>query len=704
MEIHDMKEQILAKLRAKRESAASNTQANASAVNAEEMLEIFRKSAAPAQDREHAVTAQDEELRRQYEALKKEFEIKCAESKDQLGQIQDLRKKLDAANQTITTNEEVLKVKDKKTSEVVRLMRELESARKVAAEYQSKAANVADANRKISNDRDEALKQYEKTRKDFESKDRALQDLEKRLKEERSRADAISETIKVRDKKTPDVERLARDLDGAKKTADAERARFEALHIEYKKVIADRDDAAKLLKKLRSDAEARERAVQDLQKRLGRMAEIEETLRTRDKRLADADRLAKELDTAKRTIEEYRMKCEAAQGEIRSMSALRDEAAGQCGMMKEEIAKRDVAAEIAQKKFTAELDEIIKDRDRVAANVESLRSKLYVATKETKEQLAKIAQLEEASRIKDKRSAELDKANNELVAAKNSLETKLQSLEIERKNFEGAAAGLKNELTSKETMILQLEKMYKEIEAANHGMDLQLQARERNKKDLEAKIEQMNCELDAKTNRLTETDKIYKELDTAVNDLTARLQASQREKKELESSHGDISLELQNTQRERKDLEARMLQFSLEIEAKTRRLAEADKLHAEMETIVKDSTAASQTLQRRVGDLEKEVASLSESLKGTLHKLKETEDSASREMERLTAEMTALKNIAREKERKELEYRSSIEHLETEVQMRDSKIEGDIKYTDKVVKEVTELRKKLAALERQARG
>lgn len=479
---------------------------------------------------------------------------------------------------------------------------------------------------------------------------------------------------------------------------------YEKLRAEHKMALSERDEAAKLLRRLRSETDVKEKLIQGLQKKAARMNELEEALRLRDKRITEVDRLAKDFETAKKLSEEYRVKFEAVQSEAKKLAAMHGEAAGRHGELKDELGQRDTFVQDLQKKFASEVGEITRDRDRAASNVESLRSKLYTATKEAKEQLTKITQLEEALRGKEKRMLELENLHTGLGTARGELELRLRAAENDNKNLEEKIARLNNEFGGGRGALAQLQDAYKELEASHNETNLQLQASLRGNKDLEARVGQMRLELDAKMNRLSEADKLYKELETAMRDLTSKFQTSQRKTKELEASNEDIALQLQNMRRGKEDLNSHIAQLNLEIEAKTIRLDGADKLHKETESMIKDAVAKLQVSQRRTGDLERERATLAESLKTMPHKLKETEDAARNEIEKLGAELAALKNVVKQKERDEIELKASMEHLESEMQARDSKIEGDLRYTDKIVKEIGELRKKLAAFERQAKG
>ena len=607
MEISDMKRQILERLK-KNAAEPSVPEIDRPAISREDLLKAIKDPNQTSSGYSQVTATVDDGLVKRCEELQSELSRKNEA-------IQDLLKKVDEAKRTMVIDEETLR--NKKTSEVVKLMREVEAAKKSVAENQAKLNTLQSENKKALAARDEALKQHDKMRKDFEGKTREVQDLEKRLKEERDRSAASAEMLKVR-----------------------------------------------------------------------------------DKRVSDADKLARELEDANKQRDEYRIKYDNAQAETKRLLTAGEEASANIAKLKEELSQREIFVQSLQKKYAAEVDEIGKERDKGASNVESLRSKLYTATKDIKEHLAKISQLEEVFRSKDKRIAELDKICVELNTVKNDLESKLRLSESGGKELEEKYAKLNGEFAEVRVRAEQTEKAHSDLEGVYRDTSLQLQAALRAKTELEAKLAQMHLELEAKTARLTDADNLYRELDAAVHDLTSKFQVSQLRTKELEASNGDLALQLANLHRDKKILEARVSQLASESEAKTLRLDGADKLHNEMESLIKDSATMIQENQRRIDELEDSSASLTGSLKEALNKLKETEEKASREMDRLDAEASSLKNTIRQSEKREMELRSSIEHFQSEIQARDTKIEGDLRYTEKIVREINELRKKVASMER----
>jgi len=309
----------------------------------------------------------------------------------------------------------------------------------------------------------ELAKQCEKLRAELVRKEAAIQSLEKRLKEEKDGAAASLSTLKAKDEKISGVNDLLRELSQARKLNEEQRARHEDLQTEHKKVSLGRDETAKLLKILRSETDEKEKIIQGLQKKVLKLDELEASLRA--------------------------------------------------GKDTDELERKYALGQDLQKRLTAEIDELTKERDRVASNVESLRSKLYAATKEMKEQIAKITQLEEVSRSKDRKILETDKSIAILDAAKRETETKLRAAEEENKNLNESQTRLNDELAGVKARMEQAEKSCRELNASHGDTSSQLQAALRGKKELEARFGQMQLELEAKTTRLAEVDTLHKNLD-----------------------------------------------------------------------------------------------------------------------------------------------------------------------------------------------
>jgi hypothetical protein len=434
----------------------------------------------------------------------------------------------------------------------------------------------------------------EKLKAELARKDAVIQDLEKSLKAERDRAAIAVEMARARDKRIAEAEKLSGGPDKARKISEEERARYESLQDEHKKAALGRDEAAKLLKILRAEVDIKERSIHSLQKKVERLDELEEMLQVHDKQTIEA-RILKELEDAKRLNEEYRVKLDSSRSNV----------------------------SISGNGFDAEADEI-------------------------KKQAAKITQVEEASKNKDRKILEMSELRVTLEAEKAELESKLRAAENDNRSLS--------------------EKFRKEQEASSGDTLSQLQASLRGNRELESKLEQTRLELGAKTTRLAEADKLYKELDLSVRELTAKLQENQRRMKELEASGEGLALRLANAERDNKAGETRISGLSSEVEAKTARLESAEKINKELESMIKDSEFKLQTSQRKVGELEKEIA-----------------------------EVGIVKNNLKQIEKSDLELKNTIERLESEIETRDSKIGSDMKYTEKIVRELGELRKKLAA-------
>lgn len=645
--IGDMKKQILERLKEKRQAAAQNQpEVTRPSVDPMEILKAIKKPAESMPDNTSAAVSADENI----------LARKCEELKAELSRnnvtILDLRRKLDDAGKAIASMEAAPKAKEKKSFEVIRLTRDLENSRKLLSETQARFDTLQAESRKALLERDDALRKFEKVRKEL----------------------------------------------------DEERSRRERVQADSRNIASDRDEAARLIKSLRAEADVREKLMLSLQEKARRVNEAEEKVKLLARRSGEADKILSEFESVRRASEEVKAKLEAADNEIKRLAALRDEAISAEKKAREDLARKDGFIQDLQAKYSAGLEEITKDRDRISFNTESLRSKLYAATKETKEQVAKIAQFEEITRNKDKRLLELEKACAELERARTDLSAKLSLSQEENKGILDKMASMRAEFESGRATVEQALTAKKAAEDAYITINIQLQEMTREHKELEARYSQARVELEGKSTRLAEIDKLYKELDAAAQDMTARLQVSQRRVKELEASAEDLSLRLSNMERQKKDSETRITEMTADIVAKNMRLEAAENLRREMESTVKGASERVQTSERRAEELKREADDLKSSLKEAMAKLQESESGSRAENSRLLSELEALKTQMQEKERKELELRNSVEHLSTEVQARDTKIESDLAYTDRIVKEVSDLRKKLASLERHTEG
>ena len=82
-------------------------------------------------------------------------------------------------------------------------------------------------------------------------------------------------------------------------------------------------------------------------------------------------------------------------------------------------------------------------------------------------------------------------------------------------------------------------------------------------------------------------------------------------------------------------------------------------------------------------------------MKDTDRKRMEDNESAEMERDKLKAEITTARGTIREKEKNEEELKETILCLEADIIDRDKKIETDVKYYEKILKEINALREKV---------
>jgi chromosome segregation ATPase len=252
------------------------------------------------------------------------------------------------------------------------------------------------------------------------------------------------------------------------------------------------------------------------------------------------------------------------------------------------------------KKSLEETGTLRSEKDKAVVNMEGLRSKLYAATKETKEQAGRISQLEEMLKHRDKRLAENDKVYKVLENEKNSLVLKFQASEETRRSLEENVKALSAEVEAKNKKVAEAEKFYnKNTESAKKEMDLQIQAVERSKKALEGKISQLNVELNAKNKRIEETEGANKELDNLVKESELKLQAVESGKADLEERLKQIEAELNNA--------AKAMESD---RAASKESAAALKSEIEdLKAVIKDKEKSEEELGEKILCLESEVES-----------------------------------------------------------------------------------------------
>ncbi len=329
---------------------------------------------------------------------------------------------------------------------------------------------------------------------------------------------------------------------------------------------------------------------------------------------ADLDKLAKNKDlTLEKSLEEYRGKLPALETENKKLKKMHEDALKQNDSLLMRIEDKDREISALEKKAQAERDAVKKfkdnekaiaehrvEKEKAVANMEALRSKLYAATKDLKEQAGRITQLEEILKHRDKKLAESDKVYKNLENEKNDFAARFQAAEDARQSLEDRLKNLSADLEAKEKRVAETERLYnKNLESAKKDMDLQIQAIERSRKALEGKIAQLNIELEAKNRRIEETEDANRELDNLAKESALKLQAAESARSDLEERIRQVESELKSSAKKRESdkvaSEESMAALKAEIEA--------------LKAAIREKEKSEEGLQENISRLESEIES-----------------------------------------------------------------------------------------------
>ena len=272
---------------------------------------------------------------------------------------------------------------------------------------------------------------------------------------------------------------------------------------------------------------------------------------------------------------------------------------------------------------------------------------------------------------------------------KDTKNTSNQELDILKKSLDE----YRNKLDASEFKNRELKKLYDEAvkkqsqgaeavkkEKAIDGLEIlksRLATLTKEARDKDIALSTLQESLRVKERKLSENDKLYKNIDAEKNELTERLQADEKQKKalnekllqvmaelekkdkevseyskrrnkDMEAAKNELELKLQSSEREKKALEGKVSQLNLEIDAKNKRLDELEGSYKNLDDMLKEAIKSERAAKADKEELEEQVS-------------------------RLTLDIDALKS---------------------DVESRDNKIAADIKYYEKLLKEITELKAK----------
>lgn len=374
-----------------------------------------------------------------------------------------------------------------------------------------------------------------------------------------------------------------------------------SLVVELQKTVAKRSDDSAKMDRLRQEYESRISGLEDANKRL--KESYEKVLKENNNLLNRA-------------------------GELEKKASDLEKKAAQSDSFDAKLAEKDEEIARLEKKISEEMADLKADRDKAAANINTLRSRIFTQTNEAKEHQARAAQLEERLRSREKKIAENENAF---------------------KAFEGEKAGM--------------------------AAKVDLLAGEKVK--LEEEIKRLSGEAEEAKTKLTDAEKQHaKNFEIAKNESAVKVQAAFREKR---------------------DLEGKIAQLDLELQAKNNRIKEAEERHREREEIIKESTSKMQSLDMDKKELEEKIASLNGQMETLSRKAQSDRAVLETEAARFRQEIDGLKAAVSEKEKAEADLKELVSQLRIDIENRDKKIETDLKYCEKLVREIGELRQRARA-------
>ncbi|OGW84650.1 MAG: hypothetical protein A2987_02650 [Omnitrophica bacterium RIFCSPLOWO2_01_FULL_45_10] len=267
---------------------------------------------------------------------------------------------------------------------------------------------------------------------------------------------------------------------------------------------------------------------------------------------------------------------------------------------------------------------------------------------------------------------ESQKERERAIGNTEMLRSKVYSLTKESKDKTGRIAQLEERLKAREKKLAEFDKLSKSSENENNDRAQKLQSIEQENERLKDEALNSNVELEAKGKKLAELAQLFKNLETESSRMTLKLKASEKSKEELE----EIVVNLKK-----------------ELEAKDKAIEHTGDIHKELENQLKGAVLKLGILEKKREELEEEISILRQEVESSNKRRENDRGMAEGRINDLKTEVDRLRNLIKEKDRKEIDFNEAIDNLESEIEMRDKKIESDIMYQEKVLKELNELRK-----------
>ncbi len=319
----------------------------------------------------------------------------------------------------------------------------------------------------------------------------------------------------------------------------------------------------------------------------------------------------------------------------------------------------------------------LKEKEKAVSNVDTLISRVYSTGKEAKERASRISQLEETLRAKEKKLADIDRLYKQRENIQNENDARIKSYESQIKELDDRVNQLTEEIGSKSRKIDDANTQYIELDRMLKDSALKLSVAEEEKKDAGQRLSRLTTEVSDLRRRLAEKEDAYAAIEIA--------------KEEAELRIGPLT-------RENKGLEEKLSQLTDEFDALTNKLIETEKLNREIDDIAKEASFKLHAFEREKRDLEEKASSLVLELDATAKRHVSERTSAQENISKLRAELDIAKHIIKEKEKDEIDMREALSQAVSGQDLRDKKIEADMKYYEKLVKEMKELKQQVRML------
>lgn len=281
----------------------------------------------------------------------------------------------------------------------------------------------------------------------------------------------------------------------------------------------------------------------------------------------------------------------------------------------------------------------LKEKEKAVSNVDTLIARVYSTGKEAKERASRVSQLEEMLKAKEKKLAEIDK-------------------------------------------------IYKKLENTNDENEDKIKSYDKQIKELQEKAARSDLEVEEKAGKIDEAEATCRELNASLKESARALRAA-------ENSRDEIVLKLESASENKKELEEKLLELTDELESRTKKIAELEELNEEAGESAKKASTMLRTIENDKKDLEEKISLLNTHIETAAKKLDDEKAFAKEKVSKLREELEMAKRIIKEKEADEIGLREALSEAVSGLDSRDKKIEADMRYYEKLLREMNDLKKQV---------